>query len=226
MSAGRGDKLARLCVWTLTGALGAALSAPAWSQSFPGGTHLRADPEQVRIWNAFAEDVHALHERVLQGRAVRAEERIGGYGGPNGDPEYYRELRFYDADSGALLTWIQWERENPDKVHAVHVNVYDEAGVLERNYYAGFLPYFRNAPVQTLINLFAHNGALRAFRQFDASARRVYEFCEGRFEGEAVTIDIENFRSQQAVMQSDAYRACFEGVPTRVGDYLDPLAGY
>ena len=57
-----------------------------------------------------------------------------------------------------------------------------------------YLPVFRNAPFQTLINLHHYEGKLDVFRQFDASGTRIYEQCKGRFLGGEVDISLEEDR--------------------------------
>ncbi len=186
---------------------------------------MREDQTHVRRWNAFAEALLALHQRQLEGRDVREESRIGGYAD---QPKFYREVRYLDAHMGHLLSVVQWERENPRRLHSIEVYVRDDQGRVVRDYVAAFLPYYRNAPVQALINLHAWGAGLHAFRQFDAGGGRIDEFCEGEHAGRPVQIRLfeDDLYSNEAwvdeVMASPDYLACFASLPMEPGEYLQP----
>ncbi|NIP71895.1 MAG: hypothetical protein GWO16_02140 [Gammaproteobacteria bacterium] len=203
------------CVATLAGGAHAALSAQV----------LTEDKSHVRTWNEFARGCLALHRRQVEDREVRTESRAGGY---TGNPEFFREVSYYDSASGHLLSRVQWEQAQPERMHAIEVYVRDEQGRVIRDYAAAFLPHYRNAPVQTLINLHNYNGELHSFRQFDASTDRIYEYCEGTFRGKPVQIRLfeddlaGNDDDIEALMGSDVYRACFDGMPAKAGEYLTP----
>lgn len=205
----------------------AATWAPASSAKTEYG-RMKEDPEHVRTWNAFADALFALHRHRLAGRKVRTEESTGGYGGSVGDPAFYREVEYFDAVSGQLLSRIQWERKNPDAIHVIEVFIYDDRGRVTRDYLAAYLPQFRNAPVQTLINLHDYTEGLHSFRQFDASGNRIYEQCRGRYFDRPVHISLEEDQLSRssaagAPERSPAYLACFEYLPLRAGSYLNPL---
>lgn len=214
MRVDRKTVIAALCLLGI-GGTSAALSAE----------RMREDKTHVRTWNAFAQECLELHERQVAEHEVRSESRVGGYAG---EPEFYREVTYYDAETGNVLSKVQWEREDPKSLHAVEVYIHDEQGRILRDYAAAFLPTYRNAPVQTLINLHNYNDGLHGFRQFDASADRIYEYCEGSYQGKPVQIRL--FEDQlvgsdddvEALMQSAEYEACFGDLPERVGKYLTP----
>ena len=74
-----------------------------------------------------------------------------------------------------------------------HLRVtHDKNGKLKRDYLAAFLPGQRNAPIQTLINFHYQNDELKSFRQFDGSGYKIYEYCEGKFFGEPLTISLDD----------------------------------
>lgn len=205
-------------------ALAIAASAAA-AQSVPP---VAPNAGHVERWNRFADAVYALHQKITAARRITTEERIGGY---YRWPKFYREVKYRDADSGRLLSIIQWERERPERIHWIEVYVYDERGRVVRDYSAAYLPFSRTAPQQTIITFYAYNhgGRLRAYRQFDATDNRIYEFCEGTYRGEPVRIDlweldiIEETGKPGGVMTTEAYRACFEGLPVEsAGKYLTP----
>jgi tetratricopeptide (TPR) repeat protein len=144
-------------------------------------------------------------------------------------PEFYREIKYYDEKTGRLLSTIQWEKAHPDTIHTIQVYFYDSQGRVSLDYVAAFYPVFRNAPIQTLISLHNYNDGLHAFRQFDASGERIYESCNGRYFDENVDITLEDYelspfaRQKPAVMQSEAYTACFGDLPIEAGHYIHPL---
>lgn len=191
---------------------------------------IKVDTGQVNSWNKFADSLHKLHQFYEKTYSIRTTESSGGYAdntmGAGGD--FYREVKYFDAASGRLLSRIQWEKENPDTIHVIEVFVYDKDGSLARDYLAAFLPGFRNAPIQTLINLHYQDHDLKAFRQFDASGDRTYEACEGRFFNENVDISLEDYDINSyeppKVMLSEAYKACFGSISASVGQYVDPLS--
>jgi hypothetical protein len=201
----------------------AALALPAARAEVPP-----IDPNagHTERWNWFADAVLALHQQRIAGREIRTETRTGGYAHR---PDFYTETKYYDADSGRLLSIVQREREHPDRVHWIEVYSYDDSGRVVRDFSAAYLPTSRSQPQQTLINLHAYNGELHAFRQFDATDNLIYEFCEGAVDGRPVRIQlfeqdlIELSGEPDTVMTSPAYEACFAGLPAdSAGAYLTP----
>ena len=186
------------------------------------------DKKQVTEWNRFADALLILHNWQTSQTSIRTEESTGGYGGLNrGD--FYRNVKYIDKDSGRVLSNIQWELENPDRVHTIEVLLYDSEGRLDVDYSAAFLPGHRNAPMHTLINFYGDHAGLRSFRQFDASGEKIYEQCTGKHFDEEVDISLEDYQlltpapEVVAIMKSEAYIACFGDVPKQVGKYIDPL---
>ena len=177
--------------------------------------------DQVKRWNWFADKVFALHEQQLKDRSVRREERTGGYAGM---PGFYREVTFYDAKTGDLLSRVQWETAQPQNVHSLEVYVRDKKGRVIRDYGASYLPTTRNAPIQTLINLHGYADGLHAFREFDASGNRIFEKCTGQYKGKDVELALteEDFLDQKGQRPSALYNACFEGIATSPGEFFRP----
>ena len=219
-------------MWTLLRVsmlvLGLSGSFSAMAQ-FDKPEPLKVDQVQVDAWNDFADALYRLHQHQVSEHNIRTRERIGGYEGSHlGDPEFYREVRYFDAASGRLLSTIQWERERPDVIHMIEVLIYDDKGRVERDYLAAFLPQFRNAPVQTLINFHRYEDELHGFRQFDASGNRIHEQCRGSYFGEKVFLlldesDMPPYSDNPELFDSPVYVACFEHLPLQAGRYLDPL---
>lgn len=199
-------------------------AGPASGQG-PHVQHLHVDNVHVRTWNRFARELYALHQQRIAGQRLRTEERVGGY--PD-MPKFYREVSYYDAATGRLLSRIQWEREHPDTIHVIEVFIRDARGRIIRDYTAAFLPYYRNAPTQTLISLHRYNGPLHAFRTFDASGARIFERCQGTWRGEVVDFmfDEDDIDVQEgtpgSLMESATYKACFDGLQKTAGEYLRP----
>lgn len=185
---------------------------------------IRANPDTVRTWNRFADGIYQLHLQHLRDTEVRTETRAGGYPeGSLGGPDFFHEVHYYDAATGRLLSRIQWETAQVQTIHSIQVYLHDDEGRVRVDYYAAYLPVFRNAPMNTLVNLHAYHGELRAFRQFDASGNRRYEQCRGRLEGESLWLDAEFFPMDESVVESDAYRRCFGMLQEQAGEHIDPL---
>jgi len=184
---------------------------------------LKQDNQHIRTWNRFAEQVYELHQQLIQSADISKQTRLGGYAGM---PGFYREERFYRDDR--LISKVQWEKENPEKLHTIEVFLYDDQGRVIRDYIAAYLPTYRNAPTQTLITLHRYQDELHAFRSFDASGFRVIERCTGTLHGREVHLlldEDEIYEAQgdpQSIMASEAYRACFGDLQTEVGKYLTP----
>lgn len=210
--------------------LALSLNGQAYVYAEENTSAIKEDPVHVNGWNKFADSLYKLHKYYQKAHTIRTEESTGGYASNSmgAGKEFYREVKYFDANSGRLLSRIKWERENPDTIHVIEVFAYDTNGTLARDYLAAFLPGFRNAPVQTLINLHYRDHDLKAFRQFDASGDRIYEACEGRFFNDDVDISLEdidiNTNEASEVMSSEAYKACFGNLSTSVGQYIDPLS--
>lgn len=190
-----------------------------------GSMPAHAESAHERLWNRFAEDVFALHQRQLAGRDVEERSRVGGYAGR---PEFYREVEYSDAGSGALLSRIRWVREQPGTIDVIEVFVRDGQGRIVRDYTAAWLPEYRKAPSQTLVSLHSYTGGLHAFRMFDASGDRLYERCEGEYRGESLRLEVDQEMFYDArldpgpIFESEEYRRCFDGLPTTADAFLPP----
>ena len=186
---------------------------------------LKQDNKQVNEWNGFADDLYALHKDQLSRHDVKETVKKGGY---RGEKDFYKEVTYTDAQSGRVLSRIQWEIEKPENIHVIEVFQHDEGGRVSCDYTAAFLPGFRNAPVQTLVALHSYNEGLHAFRSFDASGDAVFERCEGTYKGKDVDLDfedyeIENMRHEaNGVMKTAEYQACFGKIDLSAAEFLPP----
>ncbi len=186
---------------------------------------MKEDKTHVQVWNEFARNVFNLHKKQLMGRQIRKTSEVGGY---VGRPAFYREVNYYDAKRNLLLSKIQWELKNPQHIHSIEVYVYDDKGRVVRDYTVSFLPDYRNAPVQALINLHTYKDGVHGMRQFDASGDRTYETCEGTYKGKKVSFrlfedDLEGDDADVArLMKSPLYKACMHNMPPKVSMHYMP----
>ena len=189
---------------------------------------MQVDQAQVTHWNQFVDDLYLLHQAQLQGKEIRTQSETGGYANY---PDFFVETRYYDAATGLLLSRVQRESKHPDLIHLIEVNVYDDKQQLQRDYLAAYLPEHRNAPIQTLINLHAHQQGLHAFRQFDASGERIYEQCQGQFANKSVFISLDEDElvsgpaQRKKILDSPVYQQCFAAIPMRADEFLQPVQG-
>lgn len=184
---------------------------------------MKEDNQHVRSWNAFADNVYQLHQKLSQVDGVSTKTRFGGYAGM---PEFYREERFYIGER--LISKVQWEKAQENVLHSIEVFIHDDQGRVIRDYTAAYLPTYRNAPTQTLISLHRYHDQLHAFRTFDASGYRIIERCTGRLEGREVNLLLDEDEIDAAmgdpasIMASAEYQACFGDLQAEAGKYLLP----
>lgn len=186
---------------------------------------MKDDNKHTRTWNAFADNILKLHQILIEGKDVKVKTRIGGY---SGTPDFYREEKFINKKTEKVISIVQWEKENPKKMHTIEVFVYDKKGRVSRDYAAAYLPTYRNAPTQTLVSLHQYNGKLHAFRTFDATGDRIVDRCEGTLKGQEVNLLLDEDEIYEAqsgssnAMEHPSYKACFKGLPNEPGKYLTP----
>ena len=184
---------------------------------------MKEDNQHVRSWNAFADNVYQLHQKLSQVDGVSTKTRIGGYAGM---PEFYREERFYIGER--LISKVQWEKAQENVLHSIEVFIHDDQGRVIRDYIAAYLPTYRNAPTQTLISLHRYHDQLHAFRTFDASGYRIIERCTGQLEAREVNILLDEdeidaaLGDPKSIMASAEYQACFGDLQAEAGKYLLP----
>lgn len=196
----------------------------------PGASHaateekaINVDDATVRQWNQFSDKVLALHRATLARVEHRKEVRTGGYTGDYfNDPDFYIEETYFAKSDGRLLSKVQWEKDHPQNVHVLEVNVYDERNRLVRDYMVAYLPWGRNAPIQAFVNLHVQADAVKGFRQFDASGERIYEQCDGRINGRNVSIALNSHQIVPPFTEQKDYRYCFAELPLEAGAFLDP----
>jgi len=183
---------------------------------------MEEDKSRVTAWNRFADEVHELKKKIIATHRIRESEESGRYVGEFAKRFTYREVRYYAVDSGRLLGTLRRDGDKPDDIQIVGVYIYDGAGRVIRDYSAIYLPWGRNAPIRTFINLHQYRGELHGYRQFDASDNLLYEECRGKLDGAEVTIALASCQIEPRIVSTEAYRRCFDGLPECAHEYLKP----
>ncbi|MBI5612620.1 MAG: hypothetical protein HY942_06115 [Gammaproteobacteria bacterium] len=199
-----------------------ALSGTLFGAGGARAAQVDVNEQQVQVWNRFSETLLKLHLQQLSGREIRKSEHSGRYGGEVAKNYSYKDIEYHDAKTGRLLSRVRWDGDKPEVYHTVEVFVYDGAGQLVRDFATMYLPWARNAPIRTFINLHRHTDGLHAYRQFDASGIRLYEQCKGAFSGKAVDISLEFQDIDAQATAAPAYKACFGKLPETAGAFLTP----
>jgi hypothetical protein len=192
------------------------LAAPAQDKK------IESFKDEASLWNQFAKMTHDLHKQQINGRKIRKTGVTERYNGQAAHGYAYTETNYHDAQSGLLLSRVRVDRDHPENLNLVEVFIYDEQGRVIRDFSAIYLPWARNAPINTMINFHRYNGNLHAYRQFDASGVRIYEQCKGKHGDEKIDISLEQQDIPPYAKASRAYQACFAGVQATAGDYLVP----
>jgi len=184
------------------------------------------DKQHINRWNNFFNSLLELHTQYVNSHEIEKTETFGGYAA---QPNFYREVNYYDKKTQRLLSRIQWEQQNPQQAHLIEVYVYDDQGRVDRDYLAVYLPESRNAPIQTLINLHQYSGDLHSYRQFDASGARIYEHCEQGIKNSNILIALEDDdivmqqRGLSSPVDTNTYQRCFAGMEETAINYLQPF---
>ena len=184
------------------------------------------DTQHIQRWNKFFDSLLEIHQQYMNIYDIEKIESIGGYAT---QPNFYREVKYFDRKTKQLLSRIQWEQQNPQQAHLIEVYIYDDQGRVDRDYLAVYLPESRNAPIQTLINLHQYSGDLHSYRQFDASGARIYEHCERGEKNNNILIALEDDdiamqrRGLNIGVDKKTYQMCFEGLEETAINYLQPF---
>ena len=183
---------------------------------------MKNDNKHVRVWNKFADDTLSLHKRLTAGKKLQVKTRIGGYANVK---DFYIERRY--IAKGKLVSQVQWEKDNPETLHTIEVYVHDQKGRVTRDFLAAYLPFYHNAPTQTLASFHHYSGKLHAFRSFDATGDKVLERCTGKdSKGQDVNLLLDEddlLNDPDDLIGSKEYNACFEGLKQqKLGKYIIP----
>ncbi len=183
---------------------------------------MKGDNKHVRVWNKFANDSLTLHKKLTDGKNHQIKTSIGSYANVK---DFYVENRYYD--NGRLVSQVQWEKDDPTTLHTIEVYVHDKQGRVIRDFMAAYLPFYHNAPSQTLISIHHYTGNLHAFRSFDASGDVVLERCTGKNEKDQdvnMLLDEDDLiNDPDDMFSSKEYSECFsEFKQEKLGKYIIP----
>lgn len=183
---------------------------------------MKGDNKHVRTWNKFADDSLTLHKKLTDGKKLKVKTQIGSYANVK---DFYIEHRYFDK--GNLISQVQWEKDNPKQLHTIEVYVHDKQGRVVRDFMAAYLPFYHNAPTQTLISFHHYNNNLHAFRSFDASSDTILERCTGKNKkGQAVNFILDEddlYNDDDGIIGSADYNECFVGLKQdKLGKYIIP----
>lgn len=183
---------------------------------------MKGDNKHTRVWNKFANDSLALHKKLTDGKNFEVKTSIGSYANVK---NFYIEKRYFD--NGKLISQVQWEKESPNTLHTIEVFVHNAKGRVIRDFMAAYLPFYHNAPTQTLISFHHYSGKLHAFRSFDATGDKVLERCTGTdIKGQKVNLLLDEddlFNDPDEIIGSKEYNNCFDGLKQdKLGKYIIP----
>lgn len=183
---------------------------------------MKEDSTHVRVWNKFMDDSLALHKKITSANNIKIKKRTGSYAQ---NKDFYTEYRYFK--NGRLISQLQWEKDDPEQIHTIEVYVHDENGRVLRDYMGAYLPFYHNAPTQTLISFHHYDGDLHAFRSFDASGDMTLERCVGKNkEGQSINIILDEddfFNEEEDATKTPGYQECFAGLTQKtLGKYIIP----
>ena len=183
---------------------------------------MKGDNKHVRVWNKFANDALALHKKLTDGKNYQVKKRIGSYANVK---DFYVEYSYFKGKN--LVSQVQWEKDDPKTLHTIEVFVHDEKGRVTRDFMAAYLPFYHNAPTQTLISFHHYTGKLHSFRSFDATGDIVLERCMGTdAKGNTVNLLLDEddlYNDPDDIIGSKEYNHCFDGLKQdKLGKYIIP----
>ena len=183
---------------------------------------VQENKQSVKNWNQFAKNIYQLHLKLIKNKKIKTSKRSGSY---HRLPDFFQETKYIDTDTNTLLSRIERETLSPEKIHSIEIYIHDKDNKLVREYSASYLPKFRNAPYQTLINLHHYSGSIHSFRQFDASDNLLYEVCT-ETESKNKLFEHDDFEipddAQPGIANSKLYKECFQQLPRSASLHLTP----
>ncbi len=183
---------------------------------------MKGDSKHVRVWNKFASDTLALHKKLTDGKNYQVKKRVGSYANVK---DFYVEYSYFN--NGKLISQVQWEKDDPKTLHTIEVFVHDNKGRVIRDFMAAYLPFYHNAPTQTLISFHHYSGQLHSFRSFDATGDIILERCTGKDKkGNTVNLLLDEddlYNDPDQIIGSKEYNRCFDGLKqNNLGKYIVP----
>lgn len=185
-----------------------------------GNEGAQPDNKIVNQWNTFVDNIYQLHLKQTADKEIKTSKRSGSY---HRLPDFFQEVKFFNSDDNTLLSKIEWETQQPDKIHSIEVYIHDNENRLVREYFASYLPRYRNAPYQTLINLHHYTKSLHSFRQYDASDNLIYEVCKSTDTNEKL-FEHDDYEIPDSFMKGTGldktYQQCFNRLPRSAKEHL------
>lgn len=170
----------------------------------------------------FHQALYELHQKMIKDKQVRLVETEGQYNGSAAGSYRYRDTHYYDATNGRLLSHIKRDTDNPEAIHIVEVNIYDNNGNILRDFGSISLPAAPALAVRTFINFHQYNKGLHSFRQFGADGEVTYESCKGLLGNQVVNISLDDIDIKPVATTTAEYKACFEGIESAWSTYAIP----
>lgn len=170
----------------------------------------------------FHQRVYQLHEKQIAQHTVRTEETTDDYNGLAAKGYSYLNTRYFDTQTGLLLSRIRRDAKAPEFIHIAEVNIYDANGRLIRDFVSAAPPWKPLHPAIAYINLHQYNGQLHSYRQFELDGQVNYEFCEGQLNGKAVRLSIDWRDMNKQTLSTPEYLACFDGMSGDWKRYTTP----
>ena len=183
---------------------------------------MKTDNKHIRVWNKFADDALALHKKLVDGKNFQVKTKVGSYANVK---DFYIEHRYFN--NGKLISQVQWEKDDPKTLHTIEVFLHDKKGRVIRDFMAAYLPFYHNAPTQTLISFHHYAGELHSFRSFDATGDIILERCMGKDKkGNTVNLLLDEddlYHDPDQLIGSKEYNRCFDGLKqNKLGKYIVP----
>ncbi len=170
----------------------------------------------------FHQALYELHLQTIKGKQLRLVEKEGQYQGSAAGKYRFKDTQYFDASNNHLLSHVIRDGENPDAIHIVEVNIYDESGRIVRDFGSITLPNQPTRPIRTFINFHQYNKELHSFRQYDVDGEITYESCKGKLESRTVNISLDGLDIKPATTSSVEYKTCFDGIKTDWANYAVP----
>lgn len=170
----------------------------------------------------FHQELYKLHQQTIKDKSLRLEETEGRYQGSAAGDYGFKDTRYFDASNGRLLSHVIRDRDTPEAIHIVEVNIYDASGRIVRDFGSITLPTAPKRPIRTFINFHQYNKDLHSFRQFDGDGEVTYESCQGMLGNRKVNISLDGEDIKPAITATTEYKSCFEGIKTDWSNYAVP----
>lgn len=211
-------------ILSVTLLVGCATSDNIVNESREDRLKMGEDKQHIFMWNLFVDNALVLHKKLIKAEYHKVSKTLGGYAN---DKNFYIQEEYRSVKTNKIISVLQWEKANPSVLHSIEVFVRDKHGRVIRDYIAAYLPYYHNAPVQTLISLHHYNDNLHSFRSFDATGDKLLERCSGDYQGTPYEFSLDEDDMYMAFLNGNPieekmYDRCFGMLQDNAGKYLRP----